>query len=616
MNILTVYVGENSKKNLEYGLNNGIWGFKEKVSKEICEKNLEDAYLILACGFTGGSPRKNESEWNKYGLDKIYICKILKGIYKDTNVEWEDEREVAEEDRYSNRLKFAKIFEMDNILLKDIPYEISEALRMSGINQSRGNYIENVKWDILKKMQHQKILYGAPGTGKSYILKKESEKFGTIIEKETIYVDEDENLDRRYWAVGAFWDDINKKDEFIKNGYWENGYQDKYKDKVRDMKVGDLIAIKSSFCKKVDGEYRSCVRIKALGVITGKVSDTKVNVDWKIKDIKEDYIGISMRQTVHEVNENNLEIFDKLLKKEDSENEISAVDRVIFYDGYTYGQFVGCYKPVPNNKVEDNITYKYVPGPLIKSLVKALKYPNNEILLIIEEINRAKADRVFGNIFQLLDRDENGNSEYPISISDDLKKYLKTQFSEEEYNTIFKNGLFFPKNLYIWATMNSSDQGVYSLDTAFKRRWNFEYIGLNENEENFGVKEKEYLIQLEKKNEKEKEYDFISWKDYRKIINEKLIDAGIVEDRLLAPFFIKESDFDEEDMNNKNSFWLNMSIYKSKVLMYLFEDVLRHKRKNIIFKEDIKTFSELIRRVDKGENVYNEEIRFLPLEKE
>ncbi|MGL5746107.1 MAG: DUF4268 domain-containing protein, partial [Cetobacterium sp.] len=109
---------------------------------------------------------------------------------------------------------------------------------------------------------------------------------------------------------------------------------------------------------------------------------------------------------------------------EESEDKFNKdkIERVTFYDGYTYGQFVGTYKPVPSDMDSENIVYKYIPGPLMTTLVKALQNPDHKFLLIIEEINRAKADRVFGNIFQLLDRDKDGKSEYPIAISTEVEK--------------------------------------------------------------------------------------------------------------------------------------------------------------------------------------------------
>ncbi|MGL5780103.1 AAA family ATPase [Cetobacterium sp.] len=305
------------------------------------------------------------------------------------------------------------------------------------------------------------------------------------------------------------------------------------------------------------------------------------------------------------------------LKKEIKHNfPIKNCERVTFYDGYTYGQFVGSYKPLVNKKSNDEkeITYEYVPGPLIKQIVNAYKNNDENYVLVIEEINRARADKVFGDIFQLLDRKLSGNSEYPITPSEELERYLKITLGEEVYQEKLVNsgGLFLPNNLYIWATMNSADQGVYPMDTAFKRRWDFEYILLNKNMDNFGEKGFEYIIPLYKTEESSSNidhYEFVKWNDFREVINNILLnEVGVSEDRLLAPFFIKSNNFTEKDEENGNTFFIDSKVYKSKVLMYLFEDILRHRGKDKIFNKEIKSFSQLIERYDSKENIFNENI--------
>ncbi|MGL5936784.1 MAG: AAA family ATPase, partial [Cetobacterium sp.] len=175
------------------------------------------------------------------------------------------------------------------------------------------------------------------------------------------------------------------------------------------------------------------------------------------------------------------------LQKEIEENfRKDNIKRVTFYDGYTYGQFVGAYKPVmykKDNNVKE-IGYEFIAGPLLEQVLNAYKYPQQDFIVVIEEINRAKVDRVFGDIFQLLDRNSQGDSEYPISLSQEQEEYFKEKLGDSKYLDIIvrKKGLYLPNNLYLWATMNSADQGVYPMDTAFKRRWDFDYISLNKNQ--------------------------------------------------------------------------------------------------------------------------------------
>ena len=204
-------------------------------------------------------------------------------------------------------------------------------------------------------------------------------------------------------------------------------------------------------------------------------------------------------------------------------------ERVTFHPDYTYANFVGTYKPVP---IGDTISYEYVPGPFMRILVKALKNPSEPFLLIIEEINRANVAGVFGDVFQLLDRDMNSNSsEYPINASEDMRNYLKKELkcinhSQKELLVNDYEKIKIPQNMFIWATMNSADQGVFPMDTAFKRRWDFKYIKINDGEN----KIKNLIFNLNGKK--------FSWNKLRKCINNELIVSyGVNEDKLIGPFF-------------------------------------------------------------------------------
>ena len=236
----------------------------------------------------------------------------------------------------------------------------------------------------------------------------------------------------------------------------------------------------------------------------------------------------------------------------DDENDY---ERVTFHPDYSYANFVGTYKPVPKG---DSISYEYVPGPFMRSLVKALRNPNKAFLLIIEEINRSNVAAVFGDVFQLLDRDKNNESRYSIETTEDIRNYLKKELDND-----FEK-IKIPSNMFIWATMNSADQGVFPMDTAFKRRWDFKYFGINYNEE---------LIEHIKINVNDQE---ISWNDLRKAINNELLSYRINEDKLLGPFFAFNEYVDEEFNAAEFS-----EIFKNKILMYLFEDAAKAKRNDL-----------------------------------
>ena len=264
-----------------------------------------------------------------------------------------------------------------------------------------------------------------------------------------------------------------------------------------------------------------------------------------------------------------------------------SYERVTFHPDYSYANFAGTYKPVPKG---ENISYEYVPGPFIRSLSKALKNPDNPFLLIIEEINRANVAAVFGDVFQLLDRDEDNSSRYPIEATEDMKIYLKRELNED-----FEK-IKIPSNLFIWATMNSADQGVFPMDTAFKRRWDFKYFDINHNEELVSN------IKVELNNQ------IISWNDLRKAINEELLTYKINEDKLLGPFFAFN-----EYLNKKISLDEFKLIFKNKVIMYLFEDAARSKRNDLfsgVSKKNNLTYSQICESFDEiGVEIFCDNIK-------
>ena len=291
---------------------------------------------------------------------------------------------------------------------------------------------------------------------------------------------------------------------------------------------------------------------------------------------------------------------EELLKDGNEEN----YERVTFHPNYSYANFVGTYKPVPYKKEngEEGITYEYVPGPFMRIYVKALKnsMTNNikPYLLIIEEINRANVAAVFGDVFQLLDRDENNVSEYPIEASEDVKKYLAKELGglPEDYKKIY-----IPDNMFIWATMNSADQGVFPMDTAFKRRWEFSYLGIDEKEE--GIANRYILLGNGEYRRK------VEWNKLRKALNNKLSSFKVNEDKLLGPYFLskKAISANERGEIDKNVF---VPIFKGKVLMYLFEDAAKQKRKALFaLNDDNIKYSSICKEFDeKGVYVFDSDI--------
>lgn len=257
-------------------------------------------------------------------------------------------------------------------------------------------------------------------------------------------------------------------------------------------------------------------------------------------------------------------------EKDDLLDDTCDCERVTFHPDYTYANFVGAYKPIPSTDSAGNaiITYAYVPGPFMRTYVKALKNSRElnprPFLLLIEEINRANVAAVFGDVFQLLDRDDDEVSEYPIRATEDMKKYLHAELGGDvdDYTE-----LCIPDNMFIWATMNSADQGVFPMDTAFKRRWDFTYLGIDASES--GIAGKTVVLG-------QGEYQrIVEWNALRKAINNALLDYKVNEDKLMGPYFIAKKNLGDSTTMDPVSF---TRIFKNKVLMYLFEDAAKQRR--------------------------------------
>lgn len=269
-------------------------------------------------------------------------------------------------------------------------------------------------------------------------------------------------------------------------------------------------------------------------------------------------------------------LINKNIQKYKEENGDESIDfeRVTFFEDYSYSQFVGGYKPIPVENMEEKISifngentlegkivgehvsYKFVPGPfaeiLSKAIISKLKNESKIWILVIEELNRANAASVFGDMFQLLDR-EDGVSQYEINVSEPFAKFLYDRvinncdksiddISEISVESFRKIRL--PENMYIWATMNSADQGVFQIDTAFKRRWSFLYKDIDDISSEDSNRAFIYLPEYNSNNNtiSIEKYD---WNSFRKEINRSIIEAGFEEDRCIGYWF-----FNKEEMRD------------------------------------------------------------------
>lgn len=286
----------------------------------------------------------------------------------------------------------------------------------------------------------------------------------------------------------------------------------------------------------------------------------------------------------------------------DDENSV----RTTFHPDSDYASFVGTYKPtmenVPINSIygesvqfatgknghpgtEKKIVYKYVPQAFLKAYVAAWSNLDTPYYLIIEEINRGNCAQIFGDLFQLLDRNNSGSSSYAINADEDIAKFLRedvngfASLSQEQrdaiaaYELVKDSGekrsiggkildgklLLLPHNLHIWATMNTSDQSLFPIDSAFKRRWNWKYVPIDTDP-------------LDKRTHQHLNWKFevagnlYSWGKFLEFINPKIYDITESSDKQMGYFFAKA---------DPTTGIISEEVFLNKVLFYLWTDVFK-----------------------------------------
>lgn len=271
-----------------------------------------------------------------------------------------------------------------------------------------------------------------------------------------------------------------------------------------------------------------------------------------------------------------------------------SVIRTTFHPDSDYASFVGTYKPITEEvdlrdcygkKVidddtkevvkEERIAYKFIPQAFLEAYVKAWKKlgSSKKQYLIIEEINRGNCAQIFGDLFQLLDRNEYGFSDYPIVADKDMQKYLEKIFAgweitnKDEINQLYGEAnmvnlimkgerLVLPSNLYIWATMNTSDQSLFPIDSAFKRRWDWKYVPIREGRDKETNAPLNWYI-----NTGDKQY---KWWSFISKVNELIGSLTNSEDKKLGYFFCKAKDGE-----------IDADLFVSKVIFYLWNDVFK-----------------------------------------
>ena len=397
------------------------------------------------------------------------------------------------------------------------------------------------KTGLSSVFSHNRVFFGAPGTGKSYTLNKEK-------------IDLLNDSSDDYYERVTFHPD-----------YSYANFVGTYKPVMKAIKDYSISGDKSEILSTL--------------IDKNKTAQEKYNL------LYEKFRGDSLTRLPILLGLYTDETFKT--KKIDG-SETAGDNSVERNHGRAIRPYVNLFTDIAESK---EIAYEYVPGPFMRVLVKALKSamtdsPRN-YLLIIEEINRANVAAVFGDVFQLLDRNESNVSEYEIATSSDMRAYLASELCVEESQV---ETIRIPDNMYIWATMNSADQGVFPMDTAFKRRWDFTYIGIDDAEADMStfIRDRQFVFGTG-------DYArLVTWNEIRRAINNELSSEAynINEDKLLGPYFIAKKALEGTEAEF-------LMAFKNKVLMYLFEDAVKQRKRTFFenCKHDTKgiTYSEIVK---------------------
>lgn len=280
---------------------------------------------------------------------------------------------------------------------------------------------------------------------------------------------------------------------------------------------------------------------------------------------------------------------DELIKKYYPDVDIKDnpfIFKTTVYSDYSYYNFIGNIMPTSKN---EEIGYDFKAGVFSEALARAFEYKEKEIFLIVEEMSRGNIASIFGDVFQLLDRDENGISEYSIN-NNLISQYLK----EKEIS--IGNKIFLPKNFHIIGTVNTSDQNVNVIDTAFKRRFEFIYVDVSPTYNEDGTLMNSFEFTLDGK-------DF-EWNKLYMSLNELITTKlELSEDKQIGQFFIKFKNYKDNDEQKFNAI-------QNKLLHYLWDDVqgASISEEHSIFNKDYKTFSSLYIDFGKKKNIFSKEL--------
>ena len=386
-----------------------------------------------------------------------------------------------------------------------IPHEIGKIIDYDSIKDKMRDILRN---ETFKSQPFQQIFYGAPGTGKSHKIKddenvKEADKKNLVF-RTTFHPDSDYST-----FVGCYKPSMSKTIEKSTQPILDyDSLVDKFK------------------------EYLTVPNVNITKACT--------------------LFGYDYHDSIIRIQENGHKVMDLVNDAYKSNTS---------YDSVVRGG-MACYEQNPIKDDDSKITYQFVAQVFTNAYVEAWN-AEEEVYLVIEEINRGNCAQIFGDLFQLLDR-KNGISEYPVEADADLQNYLNKALAKTSRTDIpddVKSGkkLMLPSNLYIWATMNTSDQSLFPIDSAFKRRWEWKYIKIKEGKDENGNK-LDWKVNVKM----DEVGNLLPWWAFIQKINEIIASMTSSADKQLGYFFCcaKDGVIDEET-------------FVSKVIFYLWNDVFK-----------------------------------------
>jgi hypothetical protein len=293
------------------------------------------------------------------------------------------------------------------------------------------------------------------------------------------------------------------------------------------------------------------------------------------------YLGAPGTGKSHDVKKLIKEKYPTYDDKDDEDMDSNFIFRTTIYSDYSYYDFIGDIRPV---KKDGNLNYDFQPGIFTRALYTSYLYPNNAVFLIVEEMTRGDIASIFGDTFQLLDRDSKGISDYSIT-NDNIIKYFHSNKM-----LLSRNKIRIPSNLYLIGTLNSNDQNVNVVDTAFKRRFDFKVFTTSPK-----TQDNNFTFYVKKNNGKEIK---VKWFDFYQLINKFIVeDLNLNEDKQIGQWFIKGTDdarYNTEQIRNK-------------LLNYLWIDVEQSSFSNEKMFPNFDTFSQIYNAFE-NESIFNKKI--------